>query len=78
MHDDIASRAIGDNFTFGENDASISNSGNNLNIMGGDDHGMAISSKLSENLDQPLFCAVVESSSWFIEQQQWWFRCQHD
>jgi hypothetical protein len=43
MHDDIAGRAIGDNFTFGENDAPISNSGNDLNIMGGNDHGMSIS-----------------------------------
>jgi hypothetical protein len=51
MHDDIASRAIGDNFTFGENDASISNSGNNFNIMCSDDHGMSIGSELSENLD---------------------------
>jgi hypothetical protein len=78
MHDDIASRTIGDDFAFGENDASISNSGNDFNIMGSDDYGMPVGSELSENLNQPLFCSVVESPSWLIEQQQWRFRGQHD
>jgi hypothetical protein len=78
MHDDIASRAISDDFTFGKDDASISNGSNNFNIMSSDDDGMSVGSELRENFNQSLFGSVIESTSGFIEQQQWRFRGQHD
>jgi hypothetical protein len=51
MHDNIASRSIGNDFTFSKHNASISNRGNNLDIVCCDNDCVAISCKLRQNLD---------------------------
>jgi hypothetical protein len=51
MHDDIASRAISDDFAFGENNAPIRNSSNYLNIVGCNDYCMPVGGQLRKNFN---------------------------
>jgi hypothetical protein len=78
MNHDVASRAVGNHFSFSEHDASIGNSGNNFNIVSRDNDGMAIGRKLRKNFNQSLLCSVIKAASGLVKQKQRRFRGQHD
>jgi len=78
MHNDIAGRSIGNDFTFSKHDAAIGNRSNNLNIVCSDNDCVTISCELRQNLDQSLLCSIVKAAGGFIKKKQRGFGGQHD
>jgi hypothetical protein len=62
--------AIGDNFTVGKDDCSVSDCSDNLYIVRGQHHRVTGPSEVTQNLDESLLGGVVKSAGGLIEQHK--------